>query len=187
MKKFLVKLRAAAVALAAFAAMLVPEGALAQVVTALPIYTQNNVGQIIDLGNGPTELRVVQGNAQIWTMQGSGVGSTSGSATLLTLTATPATPPCVGCIISGAGVTSGTTITAYGGGLTATLSAAMTVAAATPLAWGAACPASLGSIPAMLVQAGVGNDLPMYTQARVCASAQFGAGATLLPFAIGAH
>jgi hypothetical protein len=167
---------------------LLPSFAFAQVVTPLPIYTQNNPGQVTDLGNGPLEVRVLLGNAQIFTSSATGVGSTSGSSTTLTLTASAAAnPPCVGCIISGAGITSGTTVTAFNGTTGITLSAAMTVAASTPLAWGVACPSTLGTGPVMQVQAGVGGDLPLYTQARLCASGQYAPGAVLLPFAIGAH
>jgi hypothetical protein len=164
---------------------LLPVAALAQVVTQLPINVNARSGA--DLGNGPLEIIAVQGSFGLFTSQGSGVGSTSGSATLLTLTATPTTPPCVGCLISSAGITSGTTVSAYSG-VSVTLSAAMTVAASTPVAWGAACPTSnYGSYTQALVQAGVGPALPMYTQARICAAGHLGAGGLLLPFAIGAH
>jgi hypothetical protein len=166
-------------------AALLPAAALAQVVTQLPVAVSGN--SVVDLGNGPTELKIVQGNALLFTMQGSGVGSTSGSATLLTLTGTPTTPPCVGCVISGTGITSGTTVSAFNGTTSVTLSAAMTVAASTPVAWGAACPSSIGAVPSVPIRAAVGGDWPLYTQARVCAAASYGPGAALLPFAIGAH
>lgn len=167
--------------------LMVVTPAFAQVVTQLPVYINNNVGQVYDFGNGPLEIRMLVGSAQIFTSQGSGIGSTSGSSTTLTLTATPTTAPCVGCIISGTGITSGTTVAAFNGTTTITLSAAMTVAASTPLAWGAACPASVGASVVIQQQAGVGGDLPLYTQARICAGAQYGVGASVLPFAIGAH
>lgn len=185
MKTYLDYLLDAALALAMLAVLAVAP-AEAQVVTALP--TAVNNGIVLDMGNGPMELRVVQGNAMIATSSGSGVGSTSGSATLLTLTAIPpvATAPCVGCIISGTGITSGTTVSAVNGSLL-TLSAAMTVAASTAVAWGAACPTTLASFPVMPVQASVGGDIPLYTQARVCAYAASSPGATFLPFPIGAH
>lgn len=173
--------------LATLFAMALPEAAPAQVVTQLPVYVNNNIGLVYDFGNGPLELRVLQGSFQLGTSTGTGVGSTSGSSTTLTLTATPAVAPCVGCIISGAGITSGTTVAAFNGTTTITLSAAMTVAASTPLAWGAACPTAPGTNPIALVQAGIGGDMPLYTQGRICGWAQFGAGATVLPFAIGAH
>lgn len=181
MKKFIKWLRAGLVALP----FLAPLPALAQTVVQVP--TVVTAGAVKDLGNGPTELRVLQGQLGVFTSQGSGIGSTSGSATLLTLTATPTTIPCVGCVISGTGITSGTTVTAYNGGLLVTLSAAMTVAASTPVAWGAACPSAPPSAPIALLQAAVGGDLPMYTQARVCAYGGNGPGGLFTQFAIGAH
>ncbi len=169
----------------AFAALL-PVAAFAQVVTSLPVAVSGATPT--DLGNGPLELRLVQGNMLLFTSQGGGLGSTSGSATLLTLSATAAAdPPCVGCIISGAGITSGTTVTAFNGTTSVTLSAAMTVAGATPVAWGMACPTSVAGVPVTPVRAAVGGDWPMYTQSRVCVGAGSGPGAALLPFAIGAH
>jgi hypothetical protein len=187
MKAYLSSRTRYAVALffAALFAMLLPDSVKAQVVVGLPVNVNNSV--VADLGNGPLELRIVQGNMLLATSQGSGIGSTSGASTTLTLTATPTTPPCVGCIISGAGITSGTTVAAFNGTTTITLSAAMTVAASTPLSWGAACPASLASFPVMPVQASVGGDIPLYTQARICAGAQSSPGAAILPFPIGAH
>ena len=167
---------------------LLPVSALAQVVTELPIIVTAHA--VTDLGNGPTELLILGGNGALFTMQGAGVGSTSGSSTTLTLTATAAAdPPCVGCIISGAGITSGTTVAAFNGTTGITLSAAMTVAASTPLAWGQACPASpvAASIPEIFVQSNVTPAMPMYTQARICADGHNGPGMQLLPFAIGAH
>lgn len=159
--------------------------AQAQTVVRLPVAIPNS-SAIVDLGNGPLELRILQGNAQIFTSQSSGVGSTSGSSTTLTLTATPTTIPCIGCGISGTGITAGTTVASYNSGLIIGLSAAMTVASSTAIAWGAACP-STASSPAIAAVPGAGLDLPLYTYARVCAGAQFSAGAQVLPFAIGAH
>jgi len=180
MKNFVLAFR---VWLALLFALAVPGVASAQVVTQQPTFISPTVP--VDFGNGPMEMRVAQGNALIATSSGTGVGSTSGSSTTLTLTATPTTPPCVGCIISGTGITSGTTVAAFNGTTTITLSAAMTVAASTPLAWGAACPTTSGAV--MPVQAGVTPDLPLYTQARVCGWAQNGPGAQVLVFPIGAH
>jgi hypothetical protein len=173
------------VALIAASLAILPYTAKAQSVVAVP--TNINAHTVADLGNGPTEIRMLQGNMGVFTFQGSGIGSTSGSSTTLTLTATPTTVPCVGCIISGAGITSGTTIASYGGGLTAVLSAAMTVASSTPVAWGAACPSAPPSVALALIQAAVGADLPMYTQARVCAYGGNGPGGLFAQFAIGAH
>lgn len=188
MKDFLLKLRAAAVAVAlAMAALLPSEGALAQIVSQLPLPINPNA--ITDFGNGPMEIRVVLGNAWLFTAQGSGLGSTSGSSTTLTLTATAAaTPPCVGCIISGAGITPGTTVTAFNGTTGITLSAAMTVAASTPLAWGMACPPFANGLPTPNIglQPG-GFDLPLFTQSRVCGYSANGPGAQIVSFPIGAH
>lgn len=165
---------------------LAPLPALAQTVVQVPTVVAART--VVDLGNGPTEIRTLQGNMGLFTSQGSGVGSTSGSSTTLTLTATAAAdPPCVGCIISGTGITSGTTVSAFNGTTGITLSAAMTVASSTALAWGQACPAAPPTAPLALVQAAVGSDFPMYTQARVCAYGGNGPGALLTQFAIGAH
>ena len=164
---------------------LMPLSALAQTVVVVPTVVSPRT--VVDLGNGPTEIKVAQGNLGLFTSQGSGIGSTSGSSTTLTLTATPTTAPCVGCIISGTGITSGTTVSAYSAPVTITLSAAMTVASATPVAWGAACPAAPPTNPLLLVQAGVGGDFPFYTQARACAYGGNGPGGLLIQFAIGAH
>lgn len=168
----------------ALALLTSPLAANAQVVTQLPQFTAART--VVDLGNGPLEIRMLGGSMGIFTSQGSGVGSTSGSSTSLTLTATPTTLACVGCVISGTGITSGTTVTAASG-TSITLSAAMTVAASTALAWGAACPAAPPTSGLALVQAGVGADLPFYTQARVCSYGGTGPGGSYLPFAIGAH
>lgn len=177
--------RAAAVAFAIALAAFLPGKADAQVVTQLPVFIVNN-STVYDFGNGPLELKVLLGTGAIFTSQGSGVGSTSGSATALTLTAVPTTPPCIGCAISGSGLTT-QTVAAYNGVTSITLSAVATVPASSALAWGAACPSTVGTNAVALVQPGVGNDLPLYTTARICGGAQFGAGAQILPFAIGAH
>jgi hypothetical protein len=149
--------------------------ALAQTAITLPIAAN----AVADLGNGPIKVRMIAGNASIFTSQGSGTGSTSGSSTALTLTATPATPPIIGGLISGSGITSGTTIAAYNGTTGITLSAAMTVAGGTTISWGAACPSSVGSAP--VIQASPqANYYVMYTQARVCAVSPGGPVNTLL-------
>jgi hypothetical protein len=166
--------------------LLAPLPALAQTVVQVPVNV--NTHTVADLGNGPTEVRMIQGNMGLFTAQGSGTGSTSGSSTTLTLTATAAAnPPCVGCIISGAGITSGTTVSAFNGTTGITLSAAMTVASATPVAWGQACPSAPPSAPLALIQAAVGGDFPMYTQARVCAYGGTGPGGLYAQYPIGAH
>lgn len=173
--------------LLAVAAMLPSEGALAQVVSQQPTFIQPNA--VTDLGNGPMEIKLGLGTAMIGSYLGTGTGSTSGSSTTLTLTGTPAIPPCVGCIISGAGITSGTTVAAFNGTTTITLSSAMTVSASTPLAWGAACPTTPSGITLFPLGAqsfGI-TDYPFYTQARICGYGQNAAGAQVLTFPIGAH
>lgn len=169
----------------AFAVAALPYAANAQTVTRQPQFVPP--GTVLDIGNGPTEFRMISGSMSLFTSQGSGVGSTSGSATLLTLTATPLTVPCVGCIISGTGITSGTTVSSFNGGLQIGMSAAMTVAAATAVAWGSACPSVAPTAAVALVQAGVGADLPFFTQARVCAWGGTGPGGQFTTFTIGAH
>lgn len=149
--------------------------AVAQTAITLPIAAN----AVADLGNGPIKVRMIAGNASIFTAQSSGTGSTSGSSTALTLTATPATPPLVGGLISGAGITSGTTVAAYNGTTGITLSAAVTVVGGTTVSWGAACPSSVGSAPVIQASAMAGYYV-MYTQARVCAVSPGGPVNTLL-------
>lgn len=155
--------------------------------TALSAHAQTSItlpisaAAVADIGNGPIKVRVIQGNASIFTAQGSGTGSTSGSSTTLTLTSTPATAPIVGGLISGGGITPGTTVAAYNGITTITLSAAMTVPSGTALSWGAACPSSAAGIPSQYIQASVMADYYLlYTQARVCAVSPGGPVNTLL-------
>lgn len=152
----------------------------------VPAYAQNAITlpiaaqAVADIGNGPIKVRVTAGNASIFTAQGSGVGSTSGSSTTLALAATPLTIPIVGGIISGTGITSGTTVAAYSG-TSITLSAAMTVPASTAVSWGAACPASAAGIPSQRIQASAMADyFLLYTQARICAISPGGPVNTLL-------
>lgn len=180
MKSFRTYVLAGLLALALLAAPKVE----AQTVTQQPQFTAART--VTDLGNGPLELRMLGGSMGIFTSSSSGVGSTSGSSTTLTLTATPTTAPCVGCIISGTGITSGTTV-ASTTGPTIVMSAAMTVASSTAVAWGAACPSAPPTSALALVQAAVGADLPFYTQARICTYGGTGPGGTYLTFAIGAH
>lgn len=157
--------------------LLASTAAYAQNAITLPIAAQ----AVADIGNGPIKVRVTQGNASIFTAQGSGVGSTAGSSTALTLTATPATPPVIGGLISGNGITSGTTVAAYNGTTGITLSAAMVVPASTTVSWGAACPASAAGIPSQFIQASVMADYYLlYTQARVCAISPGGGNNALL-------
>lgn len=163
-------------------ALALPSAVPAQNVVQLPRVINNSV---LDLGNGPQELKIVQGSAIIGTSQSGGTsGNQTTSSTALTVTATPATPPCVGCVIAGTGITAGTTVTATSG-TSITLSAAMSVATSATLTWGAACPSSLSS--GTFMQASVGGDWPLYTYARICAQSPNGPGAMVLPFTIGAH
>jgi hypothetical protein len=173
---------AAALALALVAA---PFAAKAQTVTQQPQFAAPRT--VLDVGNGDTEFRMITGSMAIFTSQGSGTGSTSGSATALTLTAVPTTAPCVGCKISGTGITSGTTVASYNGVTTIGLSAAMTVASGTAVAWGAACPTVAPTAAVAFIQAAVGADLPFYTQARICAWGGTGPGGQFVTFPIGAH
>ena len=179
MKNFRSMFGAVLIAALAFAAP-----AAAQTVVQQPAFVAPST--LYDAGNGPTEFRMLTGSMAIFTSQGSGVGSTSGSSTSLTLTTTPLTVPCVGCIISGTGITSGTTVAAYSG-TNITLSTPMTVASSTALAWGAACPSAPGAAPVALVQTNVGIDLPFYTQSRICTYGVNGPGGQFLTFPIAAH
>ncbi len=175
-------------------ALLVPGIALAQTAIKQPYAVNSNAW--VDLGNGPTEVLPLEGTANIYTSGSTGVGSTSGSSTALTLTATPTFPPCVGCVISGTGITAGTTVTATST-TSVTLSAAMTVASSTALAWGVACPTS-GAPPAnasisapinMRATAGgpASTGYPIYSGARVCMFGGAQSGGSVLNFPIGAH
>lgn len=174
----------------------------AQTVVSQPVFTPSR--QWIDLGNGPLDLQPVEGNGNVYSSSGAGVGNTSGLAlsTSLLLTATPLIVPCVGCLISGQGITSGTTILSWNGGTQIVLPTSMNVPSGSIIGWGAACPAATaanvpgvapGTItanqlsPPLPVRAGVGGTFPMYTQARLCAWGAFENGFTLLYFAIGAH
>lgn len=166
MKKFLLSLLALA---------FIATASYAQTTITLPIPAQS----VADIGNGPIKVRVTQGNASIFTSQGSGVGSTSGSSTSLILTALPSTAPLVGGIISGSGVTSGTTVSAYSV-TSITLSAAMTVPAGTALSWGAACPPSAAGITQFIPASVMADYYLLYTQSRVCAISPGGANNALL-------
>lgn len=178
-------------ALACVAALL-PGGAAAQTVVQLPLFAAPRA--FVDLGNGPTEIKALLGNGMVATSSGSGIGS--GSTTTITLTATPAIPPCIGCSISGGTLTASSHVTAYNGTTGITTDTSQTVAASTPLSWGAACPAvnaqsgmpvqpaGQGVVP---MQAGVGADLPLFTEARICVYGANGPGFQFINFAIGAH
>lgn len=171
---------------------LLPGVAFAQTVTQQPQFVAPRA--VLDLGNGPLEIMPLTGNAGIFTSQGSGVGS--GTTTSITLTATPAIPPCVGCGISGGTLVASSIVTAYNGTTGITTNTSQTVAASTPLAWGAACPVSTQTAPVQpsaamaLLQAGVSDVLagvPFYTIARLCAYGASGPGMQFVTFPQGAH
>lgn len=184
---FLNALRAAVVAAVVALAAFFPGKADAQSVLSLPVYLNNNVGQVYDFGNGPLEFKVVQGSAQLWTMSGSGTIQTLSASTSITLNASAAAaPPCVGCAISGPGLTT-QLVTAFNGTTGITISAVATSASGNTLSWGVACPASVGANATLQVGATAGNDLPFFTTARLCGASQFSAGGVVLPFTIGAH
>jgi len=190
MKKHLAELLVVA---AAALALLFGAPASAQTVTKQPYLVQNQ--SWVDAGNGPLEIFPVNGNAELYTSAGTGTGGNGGvSGTSLTLTGTPAVAPCVGCVISGSGITAGTTVTAFNGTTTITISAAMTVQNGTALSWGAACPttgaptgANLSAPIDLRATAGGGDTAyPMFTYARLCAYGGQQGGATFLAFTIGA-
>jgi hypothetical protein len=146
----------------------------------------------VDFGNGPLEILPVEGSGLLFSRGSTGVGSTSGSSTTLTLTATPTYAPCVGCVISGSGITAGTTVSAFNGTTGITLSAAMTVASSTTLYWGVACPtsgappvnASISGAMAMRTATQPGR-YPVYSSARLCGFGGSGGGISVLTFPIG--
>lgn len=188
MKKYLANVLAT-LAVAALCAASLLGGANAQVVTRLPAYVDSNVATVYDFGNGPQEFRVLQGSLQMGTSTGSGITSLASTGTTITLTAVPTTAPCVGCVVSGTGIpaASAVTVVTYAGATTMVLSNAVTVATTVTLTWGAACPTTPGTNPVAQLQASANVDTPWYTTARICGWGQYGVGATVLPFLIGAH
>ena len=195
-------------ALAAALALL-PAAAYAQTFTKTPVFAQNQ--QWVDVGNGPLELLAIEGNGEVFSSGGTGVGTSAGT-TAFTLTGTPAATitPCVGCAIgcfatAGApcSIPAGTTITAFNGTTGITTNNNTTVTAGTVL-WGVACPASTAAnVPgvnpntvASLGQPGltlrssgsaVQSAWPMNTTSRLCLYGGLQAGVIALPFPIGAH
>lgn len=167
-----------------------PSAALAQSAAKQPQFVSN--GAWVDLLNGTASVMSAQGNGNVYMRGSSAVGSTSGSSTTLTLTGTPTYAPCVGCIISGTGITAGTTVAAFNGTTTVTLSAAMTVAATTTVYYGVACPTSgappnnAATSPAVQIVSG-GRAIPLYSYARICAYGGSQAGWTALTFPVGAY
>lgn len=166
--------------------------AFAQVVSQQPLFVAPRT--VLDLGNGPLEIKALTGSGGIFTSQGSGVGS--GTTTSITLTATPAVPPCIGCAISGGTLVASSIVTAYNGTTGITTNTSQTVAASTPLSWGAACPVSTQTTPvqppasSLMAFLQVGQppgDIPLYTLSRICAYGATGPGMQFVTFAIGAH
>lgn len=170
---------------------LLPGIAFAQSAAKQPNFVANNAW--VDVGNGPVDVLSVQGNGNVYTRGSSAVASTSGSSTTLTLTATPTYAPCVGCVISGTGITAGTTVAAFNGTTTVTLSAAMTVAASTTVYYGVACPTSgappvnASMSPPVAMTSGMSRAIPLYTYARVCAYGAGQAGYSLVTLPIGSY
>lgn len=209
MKYIFLKSRAAlAVALLALAFMLPSEGALAQTAAKQPQFAPPQ--QWLDLGNGPLEVMPTEGNGAAYTSNGgAGVTGTSAASTALTLSGTPAVPPCIGCVITCdptnaavCTIPAATTVTAYNGTTGVTTSVATTTTAA-KLVYGAACPAStaanvpgtfpgqVASLSSPLTLRAGGLDLgvgafPLYSAARLCLYGLQN-GLTALTFPIGAH
>lgn len=196
MKSFISKFSPAAVAILLAMFVFLPGAADAQTVTRQPFLAATN--SWTDLGNGTLELLALEGSAVAYTSSGSGVGS--GSTTSITLTATPLVPPCIGCSISGGTLTTSSHVTAFNGTTTITTDTSQTVAASTPLSWGAACPTS-GIPPA---PSAANNSLsaplnlrastypsalamPLYSLARICLYGGQQAGGTVVSFPIAAH
>jgi hypothetical protein len=184
MKRFLL-------GLFAIVALALPEASLAQTVTKQPFFVQP--GAWVDLGNGPTEVLPIEGNGSVYASLGTATSTAVSASTTMTLSATPAIAPCVGCLISGTGITSGTTVAAYNGTTGITLSAAMTVANGTAVSYGAACPTSgqptaASLSPPLSLRVTTRSDLayPIYSQARVCLYGGAQAGFTAMTFPIGA-
>lgn len=192
--KFMNHIRAAARALPAVVALLFAGSALAQTVTQMPAFVAPKA--VLDLGNGPTEIQLILGNGGVFTSQSFGLGATA-SSTAVTLAATPAVPPCVGCGISGPGIPANDTVAAYNGTTGITLATAATATAGSvALSWGAACPVSTQAAPVQpvqpmaLLQAAVApatTGLYLYTTARICAWGGNSPGMQFVTFAPGAH
>ena len=197
-----------AFALAALAIMLATP-ALAQTAAKQPTFIQSQ--QWADLGNGPTEVIPVEGVGALYTSGGgAGVTGTSAGTTALTLSGTPAVPPCIGCVITASPtntaactIPANTTVTAYNGTTGVTTSASTTCTAAS-LTWGAACPAATapnvpGTAPGaflagalsapinLRVTTGNISGYPVYSAARLCLYGSQQGGLTLIQFPIGAH
>jgi hypothetical protein len=180
-------------ALAALVAIALPEGALAQVVSQQPKFVAPLAW--LDVGNGPTEVLPLNGNGKLYSRMGTATSTAVSASTTMTLAATPTYAPCVGCVISGTGITAGTTVAAYNGTTGITLSAAMTVANNTVVSFGVACPTSgvptpgdTSYSPPLELRAGSERTIgiPFYSYARLCAYSDTQAGLTFATFPIGA-
>ena len=205
MKAYL-KLTAAFVLLA-LSAVLLDGSAHAQTANRQPVFAAT--GTWLDLGNGPTELLAIEGSAIGYTsgVNATGVTGTSAATTTITLSGTPAIPPCIGCAVTCAltntavcTIPAGTTVTVFNGTTTVTTSAATTTTAAS-LSWGVACPtgttpptapSAAGNVlsPPLNLRAatGPGNGLaiPVYSASRVCVYGGQQQGGTVINFPIGA-
>lgn len=201
-------IRAALFGAFAFIAAFVPSAADAQSGAKQPAFIQNQ--QWADLGNGPFDVLPVEGNGAAYTSGGgAGVTGTSAASTALTLSGTPAVPPCVGCVITCdptntavCTIPAATTVTAYNGTTGVTTSVATTTTAA-KLTYGAACPAATAAnvpgvspntvpslSPPLMLRASANTGFlpafPFYSVARVCLYGLQN-GLTALYFPIGAH
>ena len=173
----------------------------AQTVTRQPFFAATN--SWTDLGNGPLEVMPIEGSAIAYTSSSTST-ATAGAAARANLTValnlSPA--PCVGCIVSGTGVTSGTTVVSYTPGTGVIVLSANLTATATGnvYSFGVACPTSgLPTAPSatgnslsvpLNLRAGVEPftaGIPLYSQARLCLYGGQQAGGTVVTFAIGAH
>jgi hypothetical protein len=151
-----------------------------------PAYIEN--GAANDFGNGPIEMKVLQGQASAAAATSSGVVA-SETATVLTMSATPTLPPCVGCVIQAAGATT-SVVTSSGNTITITATIGALVNGTTVVAWGIPCtaspPAGVRVAPLVPGQPG-GTDLPFNSSGRICGYAPNSPGALVLTFPIGAH
>jgi hypothetical protein len=173
-------------AFVAWASAFIGPAVNAQTVTAQPGYIEN--GAVNDFGNGPLEVKVLNGNASIAAAVVNGTLASS-TATLLTLTATPTLPPCVGCAIgSNAGATTTTVVTSSGNTITITATLGALTPGTSVIGWGIPCTASppAGIRTAQITPAATG-DYPFYSLGRICGYSPNGPGAQILTFPIGAH
>lgn len=181
------KLRNIVAAAALAAVAFLPSFVAAQSVTPQPAYIASDGAN--DFGNGPVEMKVLQGNAAIAAATSSGTVASS-TATLLTMSATPTLPPCVGCVIQGATAATTSVVTSSGNTITLAATIGAVTGGSTTIAWGIPCttspPAGVRVAPVSSGQPG-GTDLPFYSYGRICGYGANGPGAMVLTFPIGAH